>query len=574
MNVVSARIERENPDTHTSAGLKLVPLHEQIVGSVGPLLLVLLGAVGLVLLIACANVANLLLLRAVARRQEISIRLALGATRWRLVRQLVSESLWLALLGSLLGVALAKIGVQFLLAAIPTAQLSAMPYLQGLALNARVLGFTFALSLITGIVFGLVPAWQSTRLDLHTALKDGSRAAAGTGRWRLRSLLVVSEMALALVLLIGAGLLIQSTLRLLNVKLGFKPERLLTLQLELPRARYSTDDQTRTFHQQLLARVAALPGVVSASSVNWLPLEGGPVDLFRVEGQPRPRPSEMPKTTTRVVSANYFHTMGIALIKGRHFTDADNQASPGVLVVNNALAKKLFGRQEPLGRRLIFEDKSFEIVGVVDDERVGELDQEAASVVYRPFLQDPWTKVNLAVRTASEPGSIVNTVRGEVQALDPNLALYSVSTMEQLIAERPATFLRRYPALLMAVFAALALILAAIGIYGIVSYSVKQRTHEIAIRLALGAQSRDVLCLVIGQGMRLAGAGVVIGLALALALGKLLTGFSGLLYGVQATDATTFSLIALLLLAVALVACWLPARRATKVAPLVSLRAE
>ncbi len=574
MNVVGARIERENPDTHTSAGLKLVPLHEQIVGSVGPLLLVLLGAVGLVLLIACANVANLLLLRAVARRQEISIRLALGATRWRLVRQLVSESLLLALLGSLLGVALAKIGVQLLLAAIPAAQLSTMPYLQGLALNTRVLAFTFALSLITGIVFGLVPAWQSTRLDLHTALKDGGRAAASGGRWRLRSLLVVSEMALALVLLIGAGLLIQSTLRLLNVKLGFKPERLLTLQLELPQARYSTDDQTRAFHQQLLTRVAALPGVVSASSVNWLPLEGGPVDLFWIEGPPRPRPSEMPKATTRVVSANYFHTMGIALIKGRHFTDADNQTSPRVLVVNNALAKKLFGQQEPLGRRLIFDDKPLEIVGVVDDERVGELDQEAESVVYRPFLQDPWAKVNLAVRTTGEPGSVVNAVRSEAQALDPNLALFSVATMEQLIAEQPATFLRRYPALLLAVFAALALILAAIGIYGIVSYSVKQRTHEIAIRLALGAQSRDVLRLVIGQGMRLAGAGVVIGLALAITLAKLMTGFSGLLYGVQATDSPTFALIALLLLAVALAACWLPARRATKVSPSASLRAE
>jgi putative ABC transport system permease protein len=574
MDAVAARIERENPDTHTGAGLKLVPLHEQIVGSVGPLLLVLLGAVGLVLLIACANVANLLLLRAVARRQEISVRLALGATRWRLAQQLVSESLLLALLGGLLGLALAKIGVKLLLAAIPAAQLSAMPYLQGLAPGVRVLGFAFALSLLTGIVFGLVPAWQSTRLDLQTALKDGGRAAAGDGRWRLRSLLVVSEMALALALLVGAGLLIQSTLRLLNVKLGFNPERLLTLQLELPRARYSTDDQTRAFHQQLLPRVAALPGVVSASSVNWLPLEGGPVDLFRVEGQPPPPPSEAPKTTTRVVSANYFRTMGIALTKGRHFTDNDNQTAPGVLVINSALARKLFGQQEPLGRRLIFGDKPFEIVGVVDDERVGELDQDAASVVYRPFLQTPWTRVNLAVRTVGEPGSIANAVRGEVQALDPNLALYSVATMEQLIAERPATFMRRYPALLMAVFAALASILAAVGIYGVVSYSVKQRTREIAIRLALGAQSRDVLWLVIGQGMRLAGAGVAIGLTLALALAKLMTGFSALLYGVRATDPMTFALIALLLLVVALLACYVPARRVTKVDPLVALRCD
>ncbi len=574
MSTVGERIERENPDSHTGAGLKLVPLHEQIIGSIGSLLLVLLGAVGFVLLIACANVANLLLLRAAARRQEISMRLALGATRWRLVRQLVTESLLLTLMGGVLGLALATWSIELLLTAIPAAQLDSMPYLQGLTLNARVFGFTGALLLLTGVVFGLAPAWQSAKLDLQAVLKDGNRTAAGTGRQRFRSLLVVSEIALALVLLVGAGLLIKSTLRLLEVKLGFKPERLMTMQLELPSSRYSSDEQTRAFHQQLLPHIEALPGVVGVASVNWLPLEGGPVDLLRVEGQPPPPPSEVPKTTTHVVSSDYFRTMGIALIKGRFFTDDDNPSSPGVVVINGALAEKLFAKQDPVGRRIIFEGgepKPFEIVGVVDDERVGELDEEAAAVVYHPYLQEPWTKLNLVVRTAGDPVGIVNAVRGEVRAIDPDLALYSVVTMEQLIAERPSTFLRRYPALLMVVFAAIALILAAIGIYGVISYSVNQRTHEIGVRMALGAQRRDVLRLIIGQGLVLILFGVGGGLAAALALTRLM---HSLLFGVSATDPLTFIIVTALLALVALLACYIPARRATKVDPLIALRYE
>jgi putative ABC transport system permease protein len=574
MSAVGARIERENPDSHLGAGLKLVPLHEQIVGSVGSLLLVLLGASGCVLLITCANLANLLLLRAAARRQEIGVRLALGATRWRLARQLVRESLLLTSMGGVLGLALAKVGCKLLLAAMPAAQLDSMPYLQGPALNARVLGGAGALSLITGIVFGLAPAWQSTKLDLQSALKGGGRAAMSAGRQRLRSLLVVSEIALALALLIGAGLLIESTLRLLEVKLGFKPERLLTLRLELPPSRYSTDDQARAFHQQLLHRIAALPGVIGVASVNWLPLEGGPGDLLRVEGQPPPPKGEAPKATTHVVSPNYFRTMGVALIKGRYFTDEDHQSAPGVVAINSALAKKLFGKRDPIGQRILFEGdepKPFEIVGVVDDERVGELDEEDQSVIYRPFLQDAWTKLNLVVRTAGEPDGVVNAVRGEAQALDPNLALYAVATMERLIAERPSTFLRRYPALLMAVFAAIALALAAVGIYGVISYSVTQRTQELGIRMALGARRRDLLKLVLRQGLRLALLGVASGLAVALALTRLMR---SLLFGVSATDPLIFGLATGLLVAVALLACYLPARRATRLDPLAALRCE
>lgn len=572
MKLVGARIERENADTHTGADLKLVPLHEQILGSVGSLLLVLLGAVGCVLLIACANVANLQLLRAAGRRQEISIRLALGATRGRLVRQLLSESFLLTWLGGGLGLLIASWGIKLLLAAIPAAQLETMPYLQNVALNGRVFGFTAALSLLTGIVFGLVPAWQSAKLDLQTALKDHSRTATGSGQQRFRNLLVVSEIALALVLLIGAGLLIKSTSRLLAVKLGFNPERLLTLQLELPDTRYAKDEQLRLFHQQLLARLTVLPGVVEVASVNWLPLAGGPVDLLHVAGRPEPPRSEAPKTTTRVISPNYFHTMGIALLKGRYLTSADNETAPGVLVINQALAKKLFGEQEPVGQRLNFggdEPKSYEIVGVVDDERVGGLDETAASVVYRPYLQDPWAKVNLVVRTASEPTSVVKAVQAEVHALDAHLALFAATPLEQLIAEQSATFMRRYPALLLAVFAGLALLLAVVGIYGVLSYAVTERRQELSIRLALGATTNDVLKLVLRQGMLLTGSGIGIGLVAALGLTRILQTW---VYGVSVTDPLIFAAIALLLAGIALPACWIPARRAAKVDPLVTLR--
>lgn len=574
MNTIGARIERDYSDSHTGAGLKLVPLHEQIVGSLGSLMLVLLGAVGFVLLIACANVANLLLLRAAERRQEIGMRLALGATRGRLVRQLLCESVLLAMVGGALGLAMAAWGVKLLLAAIPEAQLDSMPYLQGLTLDSRVLYFTGALSLVTGVVFGLTPAWQSTKLDLHNALKDGSRNMANNSRHRLHGLLVVTEIALALVLLVGAGLLIKSTRRLLEVKLGFRPERLLTMQLDLPPSRYADDDQLRAFHQQLLSRIAALPGVAGVASVNWLPLQGGPGDLLNVEGQPTPPPSEVPKTTTHVVSSDYFRTMGIALIKGRAFTDDDNQAAPKVVVINAALARRLFGQQDPIGSRILFvgdDPKPHQIVGVVDDEKVGELDEEAGAVIYRPYLQDPWTKLNLVIRAAGEPSSLVNAVRGEVRALDANLALYSIATMEQLIAERPSTFLRRYPALLLGLFAALALTLAAVGIYGVISYAANQRTHEIGVRMALGAGRRDVLKLIVGQGLKLTLIGVGCGLLASLALSRVM---DSLLFGVSATDPQTFLVVSLLLSLVALMACWIPAQRATRVDPINALRSE
>ncbi|HST23040.1 MAG TPA: ABC transporter permease, partial [Blastocatellia bacterium] len=574
MDTIAARIEKEAPESHTGAGIKIVPLHDQVVGSVRPVLIILLCAVGLVLLIACANVANLLLVRASARRKEIGIRLALGATRWRLVRQLLSESLLLSVAGASVGLLLAEWGIEFLIAVIPASQLTSMPYLEGLTINARTFCYAGALSLVTGIIFGLAPAWQSSKLDLQAAIKNGGRSSAGAGRNRIRSLLVVSEIALAMVLLVGAGLMIKSTLRLLEVKLGFNPENLMTMQLELPGSKYSEDNRGRVFNRQLLERLEALPGISSVATINWTPMQPGPGDRFIVEGQPLPPPGQEPGASARVVSSNYFHTMSVSLIHGRYFTDRDNETSPNVLIINNTLRNRLYGDQDAIGRRITFggdEPKTFEIVGVVDDERINALDEEPAALTYRPFLQEPWNKLNLVVRTKSDPESITSAVRSEVQAIDPDLALYSVATMKQLIIDTPQAFLRRYPALLMGVFAAVALVLASVGIYGIISYSVSQRTSEIGIRMALGAQRRDIFKLIVGEGLMLILIGIGIGLAAAIGLTRFL---SSLLFGVSATDPLTFIVISLILAGVALGACFVPARRATKVNPMVALRYE
>ena len=368
--------------------------------------------------------------------------------------------------------------------------------------------------------------------------------------------------------------MIKSTLRLLEVKLGFNPENLMTMQLELPGSKYSEDEQARVFNRQLLERLEALPGISSVATINWTPMQPGPGDMLIVEGQPPPPPGQEPGASTRVVSSNYFRTMAVSLIHGRYFTDRDNESSPKVLIINNALRNRLFGDQDAIGRRIIFggdEPKTFEIVGVVDDERINALDEEPAAVTYRPFLQEPWNKLNLVLRTKSDPESIASAVRGEVQAIDPDLALYSVATMKQLIIDTPQAFLRRYPALLMGVFAAVALILASVGIYGIISYSVSQRTSEIGIRMALGAQRRDIFKLIAGEGLMLILLGISVGLASAIGLTRFL---SSLLFGVSATDPLTFIVISLILAGVALGACFVPARRATKVDPMVALRYE
>jgi putative ABC transport system permease protein len=521
-------------------------------------------------------VANLLLARASQRQKEIAVRAALGAGRWRLIRQLLIESALLALLGGGLGLLLAQWGVEALIAAIPDNVLNFMPYLRDLTLDGRTLAFTGALALVTIIVFGLAPALHASKLDLQSALKEGGRTSGEGSRRRLRDLLVVGEIALALVLLVGAGLMMKSLMRLLEVDPGFDPKNVLTFSVSLPAAKYDRNDEVYAFHHQLIARLESLPGVKGAGTVTVIPLIGGNTTRFYDAAQPRPAPGGETEANLREVSDNYFRVLGVPLIAGRHFTERDKADAPGVVIVNQTLAKRVFPSRDAVGQRLIFtgdDSTPNQIVGVVGDEKVNGLAEQTTPVVYYPFLQDtsPGLTKNLVVRTEGDPTAVVSAIRNECRTLEPGLTVAQVMTMEQIIANSPSTFMRRYPALLIGVFAAVALLLAAIGIYGVMSYSVSQQTREIGVRLALGARKLDVLRLVIGRGMLPALAGVGVGVAAAFGLTRLMT---GLLFGVEASDPATFGLIALLLVVVALLACYIPARRAAKVDPMIALRCE
>ena len=575
MQPIAQHIASGYPDSHTGTTIVLKPLHEEFVGKIKPLLVTLFAAVGFVMLIACANIANLLLVRAASRQRELAIRAALGARRVRLLWQLLIESLLLAFLSGAVGLLLARWGVDALIAAIPAQQLDRLPYLRGLGIDNRILLFTFALSLLTGIVFGLAPAWLAARLDLQSVLKEGGRSSGAVARTSLRNLLVVSELALALILLVGAGLMMKSLSRLLQVSPGFDPHNLLTFSVRLPATRYDDDQKIAGFHQQLIARLEAVPGVAAAGTVNILPLRGGNTTRFYIAGQPKPPPGQEIESNLRDISANYFSVMGVPLINGRYFTARDDLKAPGVIIVNQTLARSVFQQQNPVGQRLIFtaDPQPYEIVGVVGDEKVNGLDAELTAVVYGPYLQDSTPGLNSMVvaRTKGDPASFTNAIRNECHALEPGITISEVRTMKQFIADTPATFMRRYPALLISLFAGLALVLAAVGIYGVISYTVSQQTHEIGVRMALGAQQRDVLRMVLSRGLTLALIGIGIGLGVALAVTRLM---QGLLFGVSATDSATFATVAALLFAVALLACLIPATRATRVDPLVALRYE
>ncbi len=576
LTAVGARIAGEDPSAHAGTSVRLVPLQEEFVGGLKPILFVLLGAVGFVLLISCVNVANLLLARSTARKKEIAIRVALGASRWRLVRQLLTESTVLALLGGGLGLVLALWGVDLLVAAIPPAQLAMMPYLRELSLNGGVLVFTCALSILTGVLFGLTPALEATKTDLQESLKEGGRASGTKGAKGLRGFLVVSEVALALVLLVGAGLMLKSLLRMLSVDPGFRTENLLTLKLTLPSVRYGDDSKAAGFYEQLLGRVENLPGVRGAAAVSNLPLSGdGGTGTPQVVGRPQAESDASGESYLRTVSAGYFDVMGVPLLKGRALNERDRAGAQVVVLVNRTFAERTFPGEDPLGKRITFRFTAdlppYEIVGVVGDEKVAGLDARTKPVIYFPYLQGPDSTMSLVVRTSSDPDGLASAVRGEVQALDREVPLYSVMTMERLIADSAQTFMRRYPAYLVGVFAGVALLLAVVGIYGVISYAVGQRTREIAIRVALGAQRRDVLGMVLRQGMLLALAGVVVGVAGALALTRLL---AGLLFGVSAADPSVYAAVSALLMLIALLACYVPARRATKVDPMAALRYE
>ena len=574
LSVIASRIEQENKQSHAGTGLRLVPLQEQVIGQVKPILLVLLAAVGFVLLIACANVASLILTRSLSRQKEVGIRAALGASRWRVIRQLLTESVLLSLTGGAAGLLIAYWGVAGLIAMLPESQLNALPFLKSLHLDGSILAFSFGLSLLTGIVFGLAPALQASRLDLNEVLKEGGRNTAGGGGHRLRSALVMTEIALAVVLLVGAGLMMKSLLRLLQANVGFNPQNVLTMTVVLPAGKYADATRQVNFYDQLKERVQSLPGVNGVGAIDNLPLQGGNTTRFSIEGDPIPPPGQAIEANFRVVNDSYFQTLGVPIIAGRTFDERDKADAPGVVIIGKSLADRVFAGRDPIGRRLVFtagQAQPVQIIGVVGDVKIGGLDEPSRPVTYYSFRQVPSVATSLVVRTNTDPAVLAGAIRNEIRTLEPDVAIFNVRAMEELISTSPAAFMRRFPALLISIFAGVALLLASIGIYGVVSFSVSQQTHYIGVRMALGAQASDILKMVLKQGLTLALLGVAIGVVAALALMRLLR---SLLYEVQTTDAGTFALVVGTLFCVALLACYLPARRATKVDPLVALRYE
>jgi putative ABC transport system permease protein len=571
MDTIARRLEQQYAGTNTNVGIRLVPLQKELVGDEQPRLLMLFGAVFFVLLIACANIASLLLAQAAARQKEMAIRAALGARRGRLVRQMLSESVLLALLGGCLGVLLAVWGVKALLAVDPGGQASWAQF----GIDRAALGFTLILSLLVGIGFGLAPALQCSRPPLNETLKEGSHGIAGRRSQRLRGALVVAEIALALVLLAGGGLLIRSLWRLQQVDPGFNPERLLTMRLALPRAKYPEAGQQAQFIEQMLERVAALPGVKAVAATSVLPFTGpNSASSFQIAGRPPLPPGQTLDTNRRTVSEGYFQTLGVRLVRGRNFDRRDTAQAACVAIINEAMARKFWPSEDPLGQRITFNSSTqYEIIGVVSEVKHSRLQEEIGPEAYTHHQQLPSRTMDLAVRADAvagpESAGLIAGIRRAVREVDPEQPVYDIRTMEQRLSHSIAP--QRFIALLLSLFAALAMILAALGIYGVMSYSVTQRTHELGIRMALGARPSDLLGLVIRQGMKLALAGMAIGLATALALTRLM---KEMLFGVQPADPLTFAAIGFLLTGVAFAACYLPARRATKVDPLIALRRE
>jgi putative ABC transport system permease protein len=561
-------IERQNPGVDDpELGVTVIGLQERLVAPMRPALLVLLCAVGCVLLIACANVANLLLARSAAREREMAIRLALGASRWRITSQLLTESALLGIAGGAAGLLLAVWGVDSITALAP----ANLPRINEVRIDGPVLGFTLVTSILTGILFGLAPALQLPRMSIHEVVKDGGRGSTGARRRWLRHFLVVSEVAAALVLLIGSGLLINSFWRLQQVDSGFDPRNVLTLNLTL--SRYSTTEQQVAFFNEVLARASQVPGARAVGLTSTLPLRGGPATEFVIEDRPPVNAGEEPSADIRIIDPNYFRVMGIPLRAGRPFAQSDSTAAPKVMVINESMARRFWPDQDPIGQRVTMRDwgppLTGEIIGIAADVKADGLDSEARPMIYWHYTQFPQIFSNIVVRTDGDPLGVVGAIKSQIYSVDPAQPVASVATMEQVLADSVAT--RRFNMLLISIFAALALALAAIGIYGVISYTVSQRTHEIGIRVALGAQGSHVLKLVVGQGMILALAGVGVGLGAAAGLTRLM---SSLLFGVNPIDGVTFAVVSVVLTGVALAACIVPARRAAKVDPMVALRCE
>ncbi len=573
MDNVTARLAAQYPETNVGLGAVVYPIVEDTVRMYSTALWVMMGAVGFVLLIACANVANLMLARATGRQKEIALRAALGANRWRIVRQLLVESLIIALIGGAAGVLVGFWGVDLLKASNPGEAAKYAPGWKHLGINFPVLAFTFGISLLSGLLFGLAPAWQASKPDLNDALKEGGRHSSSGSR-RLRNLLVISEVALSLVLLIGAGLLFRSFLALLKTDPGFNPDNVLTMNLNLPFAKYKEENQRAAFYSDLVQRVKTLPGVQSAAVVNYLPLGGSnSSDAFLVEGQPEPAAGQENNGRYRVCTPDYFQTMGIAVLKGRAFNDQDRAGAKPVIIVNETLARRYWPNGEALGKRVRFYgplDKApwMEVVGIVKDVK-HDLNLPVTPDYYLPHAQDSWNSMVLVARTTVDPGSMSGPIRQQVLAIDKDQPVFGVYTMREVRAISVTLYTFGFAT--MAIFAVVALVLASIGIYGVMAFAVTQRTQEIGIRMALGARAADVLKLVVANGMSLAVIGVIAGLVGAFGITRLM---GSLLFNVSPTDLVTFALVTTGLLLVALVACYIPARRATKVDPLTALRYE
>ena len=566
MDTIAKRLAQQYPDTNAQSGILLVPLLEEIVGNTRTALLVLWGAVGLVLLIACANVANLLLSRGIARRREFAVRAALGAARRRLITQLVTESALLASAGGLLGLAAAHWAMGAIV------RTAAIPRAHGIALDVGVLAFTAALSILTGAVFGLAPAFASSSLDLNSALKEtGGVMEASAVRSRLRGGLVVAEIALSVVLLAGAGLLIKSLWLLGRVSPGFNPKDVLAARLSLPDLKYPQGIERAALFKRVIERLEAIPGVASVGGVNDLPFSGSETSTsFDIEGMPLRSAGEIRLADRRDISPGYFNAMGIPLLKGREFTDQDNGDSPSVIIINQDLARKYWPAGDPLGRRIRLYGNDCEIVGIVGDVKLLDLTAQDKPELYLPSAQSgspPW--MFFAIRSRIGTESLIASVRNAVRDVVPDEPLYGVGTLEERVEASTAP--RRLNALLLGVFAALALLLSTIGTYGVIAYSVAQRTRELGIRMALGAERADLLRMVTREGLALAGVGIALGIAAALGLTQFL---ASLLFSVRPADPLTFVSVSVLLVAVALVSSYIPARRATKVDPMVALRYE
>jgi putative ABC transport system permease protein len=570
MAALAQQLAQEYPKINEGTSAQAEHLQDVMSESVRRSLWVLLGAVGFILLIACINVANLMLARAAERQKELAVRLALGAGHWRIVRQLLSESLLLAGLGAAGGLLLGRLMLAGLLTLAPPE----IPQLSRVGLDNAVLLFTLGVAALTSLLFGLAPALRASKTDLQTALKDGGRLTTSAAREGMRKALLIAEVSLSLVLLAGAGLLLRSMYNLLRVDLGFEPGNLLTMRFELSDKKYSPQTG-RVFYDECLARVQAVPGARSAAWSQSLPIEGSYWDsVFTAADKPVPSRANLPASDYLRVSADYFETMGIRLLRGRWFSSADTPESAPVAVINETLSRRIWPNEDPIGKRIKQGFPEYnglwrEVIGVVNDVKTNGVDRPTSMQTYVLFSQTPGTFLGLIVRTQGNPLAVAAPIEQAIHTVDKDLPVFSIFTMDQLLGNSLAQ--RRLTLILLASFAALALLLAAVGVYGVIAYMVRQRTRELGVRLALGAQAGDVLKLILGQGLKLALIGVALGLAEAFALTRWM---ESLLFGVRPTDPLTFCLIAVVLLCVALVACWLPARSATQVDPLLALRCE